>query len=579
MTYHEIFTTFEEPIYSKEGIDKIFDQIVKKQDFEISRKLYMDDKKHPGTSMPLPATENGELARRQAKAAFAILQRLKKDVEKFGVDNVYDYLSKIYYKYNPFTKEILTNLDQYTEQKIFELTIVDIEDNWTLSYSDPVLSKVCNKCLALGNEHNGDTGSAPYQIEGGYKGSEGAGYEARIYINTNAEKNLAITDRFLCLYIEKCAQRGLPFHMKGHGASSGDKDSTLLYSDAKHLPQHLEVLDEIAREHPELLESFGEPIATGTQRKGGYYAVTCAGSSYKRLKDDEIITRVNAPANDLINAILQNAFLTSVAKPVLSIIKINPKLNNTIKNIILQDPETFLRQFLTDTFKPNKSEKRKQDIVIMSTIFELLPPELQAQIKNSYLSEVKNVFSKISFPEEWADTYKAIATSFWGDAEKKPANLDLSPVSMDKTLFDAYMQERKEMVEIVNLARDMKALRALMKKKYPSARVDTLSDRAVLRAYIKDIGVDKFIETIKVIRELARKKIGGGKVLGDLPADLKPPTEELLLALQDVRDERGKSLESIRRLNKFGKPVYQKMLSPYEREDYDNYLSDTENSI
>ena len=90
-------------------------------------------------------------------------------------------------------------------------------------------------------------------------------YTKRIYLNLPLN-NVAV--EFLTLYKIKCIEKGIPSKMKGMGSSGyddGDLDTTILYSNDYYLMDHVNILEEIIKERPDLINNFGSPVISGAR--------------------------------------------------------------------------------------------------------------------------------------------------------------------------------------------------------------------------------------------------------------------------------------------------------------------------
>lgn len=103
-------------------------------------------------------------------------------------------------------------------------------------------------------------------------------YTKRIYLNLPLNK---IAVEFLSLYKLKCIEKGIPSKMKGMGSSGhdiGDLDTTILYSNDYYLMDHINIIESIIKERPDLVSNFGSPVISGSRvlSKNGecYYTVS-----------------------------------------------------------------------------------------------------------------------------------------------------------------------------------------------------------------------------------------------------------------------------------------------------------------
>ncbi len=85
--------------------------------------------------------------------------------------------------------------------------------------------------------------------------------DSRIYINTSNGRKAY---EFISLYVSKCLERNLAYNMKFLLTSLRTRtDKTVLYISNEVLNEHIDILHDIKRERPDLVEAFGTPLATG----------------------------------------------------------------------------------------------------------------------------------------------------------------------------------------------------------------------------------------------------------------------------------------------------------------------------
>lgn len=83
--------------------------------------------------------------------------------------------------------------------------------------------------------------------------------EHRLYISP---EGVVVHDFALC-FINKCIERNIPYYFKFDEACARD-DALVIYSDTKHLMEYIDILNEIKKEHPKLVELCKTPpILTG----------------------------------------------------------------------------------------------------------------------------------------------------------------------------------------------------------------------------------------------------------------------------------------------------------------------------
>lgn len=101
----------------------------------------------------------------------------------------------------------------------------------------------------------------------------GSPYSIRIYLNTPDGKP---TLEFAKEYIKKCMEKGIDYDAK-FAFNFVSNDRTILYAREEDICDRVAILDEIAEEHPELIEKFGTPILDTARINDSYYGIGHAG--------------------------------------------------------------------------------------------------------------------------------------------------------------------------------------------------------------------------------------------------------------------------------------------------------------
>lgn len=188
---------------------------------------------------------------------------LFKEAKTSQITLIQAILNKIRESPDIMLEELSINSDELETLISFKDSQVEdifINKNY-LGYSDnliKVINKIYNMTQLLG-EHTG--------ISSIFKTKDPKTQaDTRIYLNTPLNKN---GFSFLTEFAKKCMDREILYNMKGFDKTDSDngKDRTVLYGHTETFLEQIEVLEEIAREHPEWIEDFGTPIHTGGSPK------------------------------------------------------------------------------------------------------------------------------------------------------------------------------------------------------------------------------------------------------------------------------------------------------------------------
>ena len=186
------------------------------------------------------------------------------------------------------------NIDNFKLSKLLRLKTQDISEyivNGTIPNGDLSISDVLkiikdmslialpfgSQVIDIFEESKQDT---KYKNKNTDRKKECEHYTKRIYLNIPLNK-LAVD--FLTTYKLKCIQKGIPSKMKGMGSSGyepGNLDTTILYSNDYYLMDHINIIEEIIKEKPDLVCTFGTPVISGgrvTSEDGNCYYTLSSG--------------------------------------------------------------------------------------------------------------------------------------------------------------------------------------------------------------------------------------------------------------------------------------------------------------
>lgn len=178
-----------------------------------------------------------------------IIDKIKNNVNSsYGINK--DIFNE---SFSTMTNEEFIQLMSFTDKDIEEIFI----DGKTFECSDNFKNMI-NEIYEMTNMLGEHTGSS--SIFKTKNPNEKA--DTRIYLNTPVNRN---GFNFLTEFAEKCINRGILHDMKGFDKydNSCGKDRTVIYGHSECFLDQIEILEEIAKEHPEWIHDFGTPIHTG----------------------------------------------------------------------------------------------------------------------------------------------------------------------------------------------------------------------------------------------------------------------------------------------------------------------------
>lgn len=132
------------------------------------------------------------------------------------------------------------------------------EDKYQEAINTPLGNVIYEASANVSGEYIGSYDSLPL-LETKKPEGEKESYDGSIRIYFNPPAGLTRYE-FLYTYIIKCLDKNLTYYMKGNDKSSHlFADGAIFYVPIEDLEQHLEILEEIKKEHPEIISKFGSP--------------------------------------------------------------------------------------------------------------------------------------------------------------------------------------------------------------------------------------------------------------------------------------------------------------------------------
>lgn len=402
MGWNKIKNRIIEPLLTSDGINEILKSCFKKngQNTRHSRSIKIGEYREPAEAN-LTEDDIKELDCRCDIVRYMAESLLKEYNEDATVN---DRMNK---------KRILWNTDKIDNIKYVLKQTANMSNEQIKKIANSeihcFIKYVYDNCADLGSEHNGD--EPPYQVKVPTK-EKGTfnGYNKRIYLNT--KQNMYTVD-FLVKYIKKCIDRRIPFDMKGFGSfghSISELDGTILYSNNEYFNEHIDVIEEIIRENPELMKKMGTPIYTGAMIKnfdGNCYYTITSGMPYYHG---------NTPMgtyNDYIDSAINNTYLIACGRVIKyyleSVIEDFRKLDAKTKKLV-KDASYYYEcdaekiKFLSIIGKDQIQEMRDFAYKIIESKRKTGTEEEKEQVmkilKNTFSYEFKTICSYLKFDDK-----------------------------------------------------------------------------------------------------------------------------------------------------------------------------------
>lgn len=401
MGWNQIKNRIVEPLLTSDGINEILKSCFKEngQNIRHSRSIKIGDYREPAEA-DLTEDDINNLDCRCDIVRYMAESLLKEYNEDATVN---DRMNK---------KRILWNTDKIDNIKYVLKQTANMSNEQIKKIANSeihcFIKYVYDNCANLDSDHNGD--EPPYSIIVPPKGKGTYnGYNKRIYLNTN--RNMYTVD-FLVKYIKKCIDKRIPFNMKGFGSlanRASEMDGTILYSNNEYLNEHIDVIEEIIRENPELMKKMGTPIYTGAMIKNTdgncYYTITSGIPSYSG--------NINIIYNDYIDYAINNTYLIGCGRIIKYYIndvledfkELDERTKNLIKDVInYHQCDTYRIKFLSSIGKEQIREVRELAYKIIENKRKTGTEEEKQQVmkilKNTFSREFKIICSYLKFDDK-----------------------------------------------------------------------------------------------------------------------------------------------------------------------------------
>ncbi len=320
---------------------------------------------------------------------------------------------------NNITVAELQEIASITDAQMKEL----IEDKNIKTNIGNFVKNVYDTSCDLEEEHNGADPIYPFEKTMYYEINSYGGYNKRIYLNPPL-KNIT-TYKFLSEYIKKCIDRRIPFDMKGFGSLKHGEtslDGTILYSSNKYFDSHLECLEEVIKENPDLMNTFGTPIYTGAMVKDKnnrtYYTI---GAGLPCQIRPPYNISLPSTYNDYIDRAINLTYLISSAKLIkqyfVRVLHQYKELDEDTKLLInkLSNPENCSAEELINIGNLNQMEEiRKMSYYIISQKKEHGTKQEQQDVMDRLRTTFSNNFKMVCSVLKFKDK-DHIQTSIYQD--------------------------------------------------------------------------------------------------------------------------------------------------------------------
>ena len=220
-------------------------------------------------------------------------------------------------------------------------------------------------------------------------------FRNRIYMNRNFLNSSSW--EFLTIFIKKCIDEKIRFHLKATGAtvSEGTLDKTVIYCLPSETNKTISLINQTLEEHPEFKQTLGSPITTGgsiiNEDGNSYYSIT-------RNRGQTKYWRYGPTFNDYINIIIRISFMISTLN---CIKKYMPDKFEELpfKNIdTTKSNDEIISQLINITNLSYESPETYNKIVSLNKeLSEKIGIEYKKELAKNMIKNIKTIHSYTTF--------------------------------------------------------------------------------------------------------------------------------------------------------------------------------------
>ena len=385
-----ILKNITNPLDNIELLNTLLDKRLNEGNFDIKDIILENDKE------PIPSNDENYV-NIQAELTHKLYEIFLNKINNFAEQDLNSYYL------NLLSEEDLKQLPLITEQDI-----IKVINNKQLDISESLYNfiKLSLETTNFTNPHIGIGTSSIFNTNDTF-------YTIRIYINTPQSIE---TVKFLKLYIEECVLNNISYDCTGL-----TEEKTIIYATINDIEQKINILEDIKKRCPELINIFGTPNHGGGTINNSYYSISHAG----------LLNENNScicSYNEYFNNICEVAYYRIISKII-----INKVEKETEKEIINNFIELNNIEFINDTNNPIEAKYNGIEFINIKDLINTYIPLIINTLK-------KYVENKDDLAKEFKKSIKYITNLCEGRDKKEECNIAISLYLENAS----YREENKE---------------------------------------------------------------------------------------------------------------------------------------
>ena len=385
-----ILKNITNPLDNIELLNTLLDKRLNEGNFDIKNITLSNDKE------PIPSNDENYV-NIQAELTHKLYEIFLNKINNFAEQDLNSYYL------NLLSEEDLKQLPLITEQDI-----IKVINNKQLDISESLYNfiKLSLETTNFTNPHIGIGTSSIFNTNDTF-------YTIRIYINTPQSIE---TVKFLKLYIEECVLNNISYDCTGL-----TEEKTIIYATINDIEQKINILEDIKKRCPELINIFGTPNHGGGTINNSYYSISHAG----------LLNENNScicSYNEYFNNICEVAYYRIISKII-----INKVEKETEKEIINNFIELNNIEFINDTNNPIEAKYNGIEFINIKDLINTYIPLIINTLK-------KYVEKKDDLAKEFKKSIKYITNLCEGRDKKEECNIAISLYLENAS----YREENKE---------------------------------------------------------------------------------------------------------------------------------------
>ena len=416
MGWLDIRNRIEVPIMTDEGIEKIIDSYLETSNYEMSRVITLD-------SYRKPASRNfSNYSEFNNYVFLKIIEVIKLSFSTIIKNN--DLRNKGEFKDTPM-EELSTLSTLSNEDYIRIINLLKNGEETKISNDYNLSIETINSLSEIFDNldiNKGFFATSGNVIHGGvcYKKNEKS--TIRIYMNRDMFNKESW--EFIISYMKFCVENGVALRLKPAGGDKSVIDNIIIYSTDSDLDIIIDFIQKYIKNHPDVMNSYGSPIATGgnvVQDDGkAYYAITRVkgyGATYNSYFNSmskaafanscyPIVKKYAPDSSSVLNKMIMNKNSKSALDNIVFDDKLIKVMNEIIKKYPMVKKELMIKyrenlKRINSFITFGDLDHTEVPIFLSKELYERSTKPIKYEKKDEIVNETREIYAQLKLIEKY----------------------------------------------------------------------------------------------------------------------------------------------------------------------------------